>query len=121
MSEISGRKFALLPMLGHTKGKRSPVTCALKCDNACAGDVCNTSSNSYFRDIASTTLSRRAALGFGAAGALAVVLGGAVTSAETAVADGGTGLSAAAKNGFGKVRPSCSSPPSLPSGPTSTP
>jgi secreted PhoX family phosphatase len=100
MSEISGRKFALLPMLGHTKGKRSPVTCALKCDNACAGDVCNTSSNSYFRDIASTTLSRRAALGFGAAGALAVVLGGAVTSSEKAVADGGTGLSAAAKNGF---------------------
>ena len=76
MSETPGRKFALLPMLGHTKGKRSPVTCALKCDNACSGDVCNTSSNSYFRDIASTTLSRRAALGFGAAGALAVVLGG---------------------------------------------
>ena len=99
MSEIPGRKFALLPMLGHTKGKRSPVTCALKCDNACSGDVCNTSSNSYFRDIASTTLSRRAALGFGAAGALAVVLGGCLTSAETAVADGGPGLSAAAKNG----------------------
>ena len=101
MSEIPGRKFALLPMLGHTKGKRSPVTCALKCDNACSGEVCNTSSNSYFRDIASTTLSRRAALGFGAAGALAVVLGGSLASSETAVADGGTGLSAAAKNGYG--------------------
>lgn len=100
MSETPGRKFALLPMLGHTKGKRSPVTCALKCDNACSGDVCNTSSNSYFRDIASTTLSRRAALGFGAAGALAVVLGGSLASPETAVADGGTGLSAAAKTGY---------------------
>jgi hypothetical protein len=80
MSE-SARKFTLLPMLGHTKGKRSPVTCALKCDNACAGEVCNTSSNSYFRDIASATLSRRAALGLGAAGALAVAPGSAVTSA----------------------------------------
>jgi secreted PhoX family phosphatase len=101
MSVSSGRKFSLLPMLGHTKGKRSPVTCALKCDNACSGEVCNTSSNSYFRDIASATMSRRTALGFGAAGALAVAFGGALTSPETAVADGGTGLSAAAKNGYG--------------------
>lgn len=104
MSVTSGRKFSLLPMLGHTKGKRSPVTCALKCDNACSGEVCNTSTNSYFRDIASATMSRRAALGFGAAGALAVVLGNAVTSADTAVADGGPGLAAAAKDGFGKSK-----------------
>ena len=104
MSVSSGRKFSLLPMLGHTKGKRSPVTCALKCDNACSGEVCNTSTNSYFRDIASATMSRRAALGFGAAGALAVVLGNAVTSAGTAVADGGPGLAAAAKNGFGNSK-----------------
>ncbi|WP_160664001.1 PhoX family protein [Pseudarthrobacter sp. ATCC 49987] len=101
MPVSSGRKFSLLPMLGHTKGKRSPVTCALKCDNACSGEVCNTSSNSYFRDIASATLSRRAALGFGAAGALAIAFGGSLTSAESAVADGGPGLSAAAKNGYG--------------------
>ncbi|MEJ1194104.1 PhoX family protein [Pseudarthrobacter sp. CCNWLW207] len=101
MSETTARKFSLLPMLGHTKGKRSAVTCALKCDNACAGDVCNTSSNSYFRDIASATMSRRAALGFGAAGALAVVLGSAVTSAEPAAA---AGLSKAAKEGFGKSK-----------------
>jgi secreted PhoX family phosphatase len=98
MSESTARKFTLLPMLGHTKGKRSAVTCALKCDNACAGEVCNTSSNSYFRDIASATMSRRAALGLGAAGALAVVLGSAVTSAEPATA---AGLSKAAKEGFG--------------------
>ncbi|RAX47214.1 phosphatase [Arthrobacter sp. AQ5-06] len=101
MSETTARKFTLLPMLGHTKGKRSAVTCALKCDNACAGDVCNTSSNSYFRDIASATMSRRAALGFGAAGALAVVLGSAVTSADPASA---AGLSPAAKTGFGPSR-----------------
>jgi secreted PhoX family phosphatase len=101
MSETTARKFTLLPMLGHTKGKRSAVTCALKCDNACAGEVCNTSSNSYFRDIASATMSRRAALGFGAAGALAVVLGSAVTSAEPATA---AGLSKAAKEGFGRSK-----------------
>src|SRR5215217_5192652 len=101
MSETTARKFPLLPMLGHTKGKRSAVTCALKCDNACAGDVCNTSSNSYFRDIASATMSRRTALGLGAAGALAVVLGSAVTSAEPASA---AGLSKAAKEGFGKSK-----------------
>ncbi|MEV7135644.1 PhoX family phosphatase [Arthrobacter sp. NPDC093128] len=113
MSETTGRKFALLPMLGHTKGKRSPVTCALKCDNACSGEVCNNSSNSYFRDIASATMSRRAALGFGAAGALAVVLGSAVTSAGTAVADGGTGLAAAAKDGFGKSKLQFTAIPSI--------
>ena len=100
MSVSSGRKFSLLPMLGHTKGKRSAVTCALKCDNACTGEVCNTSSNSYFRDIASATMSRRAALGFGAAGALAVAFGSALTSPDSAVA-GGPGLSPAAKNGYG--------------------
>lgn len=88
-------------MLGHTKGKRSAVTCALKCDNACSGEVCNTSSNSYFRDIASATMSRRAVLGFGAAGALAVAFGDALTTAGPAAADGGTGLSAAAKDGYG--------------------
>ena len=103
MTVSSGRKFSLLPMLGHTKGKRSPVTCALKCDNACSGEVCNSSSNDYFRDIASATMSRRSALGFGAAGALAVVFGNAVTSAEPATA-GGPGLAAAAKDGFGKSK-----------------
>lgn len=101
MSETTARKFTLLPMLGHTKGKRSAVTCALKCDNACAGDVCNTSANSYFRDIASATMSRRAALGFGAAGALAVVFGGNLASAEPAAAGG---LSPAAKEGFAKSK-----------------
>ncbi|WP_354185783.1 PhoX family phosphatase [Arthrobacter sp. UYCu712] len=100
MSVTSGRKPTLLPMLGLTKGKRSAVTCALKCDNACSGEVCNTSSNGYFRDIASATMSRRAALGFGAAGALAVALGGSVGTAQPAAADGGPGLAAAARNGF---------------------
>ncbi|MHC6222033.1 PhoX family protein [Arthrobacter sp. MMS24-S77] len=102
MSESTARKFGLLPMLGHTKGKRSPVTCALKCDNACSGEVCNTSSNAYFRDIASAAVSRRAALGFGAVGALAVVLGGSLSGNLPEA--GGVGLSEAAKAGFDKAK-----------------
>ena len=40
-------------MLGHTAGKRSAVTCALKCDNACVDPIPNnTCDNEYFRDIA---------------------------------------------------------------------
>jgi secreted PhoX family phosphatase len=101
MPATPARTFPLLPMLGRTKGKRSPVTCALKCDNACSGEVCNTSANGYFRDIASATMSRRAALGFGAAGALAIAFGSALDPAESALADGGPGLAAATKDGLG--------------------
>ena len=39
--QATRRRF--LPMLGHTTGKRSAVTCALKCDNACFHPVPNTS------------------------------------------------------------------------------
>src|SRR5437870_3327835 len=67
---MSEARRPLLPMLGHVRGKRSAVTCALKCDNACLGEVCNTSSNGYFRDIVAGELSRRSALGLGLAGAL---------------------------------------------------
>ncbi|MCB4208376.1 PhoX family protein [Arthrobacter sp. UM1] len=63
-----------LPMLGHTRGKRSAVTCALKCDSQCAGPVCNTSSNSYFPDVVASEVSRRAALGAGAAAAFAAAV-----------------------------------------------
>lgn len=63
-----------LPMAQHVRGKRSPVTCALKCGNACAGPHCNSSDNNYFRDIAEGAISRRAALGLGLAGALTIAL-----------------------------------------------
>ncbi|HWV47942.1 MAG TPA: phosphatase, partial [Microbacterium sp.] len=64
-----------LPMAPHVSGKRSAVTCELKCANACLGPECNTSSNEHFRSIASTAFSRRAVLGLGAAAAVAVVVG----------------------------------------------
>ncbi|WP_130179039.1 PhoX family phosphatase [Cryobacterium sp. SO1] len=61
-----------LPMASHTKGKRSPVTCQLKCGNACAMGVCNQSDNEYLRDIVSLALSRRSMLLGAGAGALAL-------------------------------------------------
>ncbi|PPB49040.1 phosphatase [Arthrobacter pityocampae] len=84
----------LLPMLGHTKGKRSAVTCALKCDNACADAVCNTSANSYFRDIASREFSRRSALGTGAAGALTLLVASQTGAGSAVAAPGGKGSNA---------------------------
>ena len=76
----------LLPMFGHTRGNRSAATCHFKCGNACAGDVCNTTNNDYFRDIASAVLSRRAALGIGGVAAGAVVVGNALGGAPTPAA-----------------------------------
>jgi secreted PhoX family phosphatase len=61
-----------LPMAGHTKGKRSPVTCQLKCGNACARGVCNQTDNDYFKDIVGVALSRRSVLLGAGAGALAL-------------------------------------------------
>jgi secreted PhoX family phosphatase len=85
-------------MLGHTKGKRSPVTCALKCDNACSKAVCNTSANSYFRDIASAEFTRRTALGVGAAGALSAAVVAFGGQAPAAAAPG-TAADMAARKG----------------------
>lgn len=62
----------LLQMADHVRGKRSPITCALKCDNQCLGETCNTSSNGYFRDIAATAVSRRGILA-GTTGAVALL------------------------------------------------
>jgi len=60
-----------LPMMDHVRGKRSPVTCQLKCGNQCLGETCNTSGNDYFRDIATSAVSRRSVLA-GSAGAVAL-------------------------------------------------
>lgn len=64
------RRF--LPMWNHVKGKRSAVTCALKCNNACLEPDANCSSNSYFKDILESTISRRAALGVTAGAAIVI-------------------------------------------------
>ncbi|MCG2623467.1 PhoX family phosphatase [Arthrobacter sp. I2-34] len=88
-------------MLGHTKGNRSAVTCALKCNNACAHEVCNTSGNSYFRDVASAGFSRRSMLGVGGVGALALMLGGAAAGGAAPAAAGTAGGLAPAAKAFG--------------------
>ena len=88
------RPLLKLLMSGRTHGKRSPVTCQFKCDNACFHPAPNTSENSYFRDLASAALSRRAVMMGGAAAAAAVVIGantvgaGSASAATTAKAVG---------------------------------
>ena len=75
-----------LPMLHRAQGNRSAVTCHLKCADACAHPVLNTSDNPMFRDIASVALSRRQALGLAAAGAVTLVVGGTTAGAPAAQA-----------------------------------
>ncbi|QCB94895.1 PhoX family protein [Cellulomonas shaoxiangyii] len=83
----------LLPMAGHTAGRRSPVTCHLRCGDACAQPVPNVSGNEYFRDVASAALSRRAVLAGGLVAGAAVVVGSVVADAPPAAAhDRGWGL-----------------------------
>lgn len=79
----------LLPMADHVRGKRSAVTCHFKCANACIGPECNTTTNAHFRDIASAALTRRALLGFGAAGAVGIALAAASPSGSAFAAPGG--------------------------------
>lgn len=55
----------LLPMVGQTHGSRSAVTCHLRCGDACSAPVPNTTETSYFRDVASSVLSRRSVVGTG--------------------------------------------------------
>jgi len=86
-----------LPMTGRTHGNRSAVTCRLRCGDACAKPVANTSENEYFRDVASRALGRRSVLAGMAGVALsATVAPGLVAPAAAApipsgVARGGRG------------------------------
>ncbi|MGT2461701.1 PhoX family protein [Sinomonas atrocyanea] len=82
-------------MLAHVRGKRSAVTCALKCDNACLNEVCNGTDNSYFRDIAAGALTRRSALGLGLASALTLAFtdGGRAEAAGNRLAPAAPGPS----------------------------
>ena len=74
----------LLGLAPHARGKRSPVTCELKCGNACAHDAPNSSANDYFPDVAAHALSRRGLLGAAGAGALALALAPATPAAAAA-------------------------------------
>lgn len=101
--ETRRRPLLNLLMTGRTHGKRSPVTCMYKCDNACFHPVPNTSDNTYFRDIADAALSRRAVLAGGAAAAGALVLSAAVAGGEPASAATGTATAQAVGRGGGKA------------------
>ncbi|MFC7401182.1 PhoX family protein [Citricoccus sp. GCM10030269] len=95
-----------LPMAGHTRGNRLPITCALKCGDDCAHPVPNTSDNTHFRDIANAAISRRAALGLGGGLAAAVVVGGtALSETPAAVADNGNVPSGGGKLPFDAIDP----------------
>ncbi|MEO9247512.1 PhoX family phosphatase [Citricoccus nitrophenolicus] len=95
-----------LPMVGHTRGNRLPITCELKCGSACSHPVPNTSDNAHFRDIANAAISRRAALGLGGGLAAAVVIGAnAVSAAAPATADNGTFPTGGGKLPFDAIDP----------------
>ncbi len=81
-----------LPTAAHARGKRSAVTCALKCGNACSHPVPNESANDYFPDIADRALSRRSVLGAGAATGLVLTFAGPVAAAAAKPKPGSTGL-----------------------------
>jgi len=85
-----------LPLIDHARGKRSAVTCELKCANACLHPVPNTSANESFREVAAAAFSRRALLGLGAAGAVALTAGtlrgGGSVSTPVAAGAGGSGV-----------------------------
>ncbi|HEY6811411.1 MAG TPA: PhoX family phosphatase [Propionibacteriaceae bacterium] len=67
-------------MLGRAHGNRSPLTCHLKCDSACAYPAPNASTEATFAEIASRQLSRRSLLvatgTLAAATGLPIFLGG---------------------------------------------
>jgi len=73
-------------MEGHAVGKRSAVTCHLKCADACFHPVPNPTTNDYFRDIAGAALSRRSLLIGVGVGAAAIVLGNGALNAPSATA-----------------------------------
>lgn len=79
----------LLPMFGRTHGHRSAVTCALKCDSACARPVPNESTEPTFTELASEALvSRRSVLVGGGALAVAAVAGPSLLTEPAAAVEG---------------------------------
>ncbi|MBM9466528.1 PhoX family protein [Nakamurella leprariae] len=100
-------------MFGHTRGKRSAVTCHLKCDDACAKHAPNETANPTFHEIANAALSRRMLLRGAGAGALTLVVGsqlvGGAPEAAAAVRPAGSrggwdGAWRGGKGGSGNLR-----------------
>ncbi len=83
---IAPENRPLLTVHTHARGKRSPVTCRLKCNDACLHPAPNESANEYFKDVVSSVLSRRAMLGTLAVAAGAVVIGAQGVGAPSAAA-----------------------------------
>lgn len=75
-----------LPMEGHTRGKRSAMTCHLKCDDACFHPAPNPTENEYFRDIVGVAMTRRTLLAGAGVGAAAIVIGSSATAPSPASA-----------------------------------
>ncbi|WP_369375517.1 PhoX family phosphatase [Promicromonospora sp. Populi] len=90
---IAPESRPLLQLAPYARGKRSPVTCRLKCADACSHPAPNQSANEYFKDVASAALTRRAMLGTMAVAAGAVVVGAQVAGAPEAAATGWPGSS----------------------------
>ena len=101
---IAPHSRSLLPMHALTRGKRSAVTCHLKCADACSQPVPNTSDNAYFADVASAALSRRAVLGGAGLGALALLVAPGAT-ASPAAATGRGGAAHGRGLAFGAIAP----------------
>jgi uncharacterized protein len=89
-------------MAGKTHGSRSAVTCHLRCGDACAKPVPNTTDTTYFRDIAERALSRRTLLGAGATAGV-VALGTAQPAAARIL--GASSAKSAAKLAFTAISP----------------
>lgn len=96
---IEGR--TALPVADYARGKRSPVTCRLKCADACSGPECNTTENPTFRSLASIALTRRAMIGLGAAGVVALAAGVFRPAQAAAAASGSAGMATQLAEGAG--------------------
>ena len=76
-----------LPILSRGS-RRSSMTCAYRCGNACAHEAPNTSDNPYFGDIVKEAMSRRGFLKTGAAAGIVLYAG---AQAPSALAQSSTG------------------------------
>ncbi|MFC0223895.1 PhoX family protein [Nocardioides zeicaulis] len=81
----------LLPMAGLTHGNRSPLTCHLRCGDACSVAAPNSTETSYFRDVAAQALRRRTVVGASLTAAAVGVAAAAPAAAARGHHPGGHG------------------------------